>query len=211
MRGRISVRIQHRLLEGFPVTRPSQTDDAGPLPNRILLTGFMGAGKSTVGLRLADGMGWNFVDLDEEIIRAERKSIAEIFETTGEIRFRELEHRALAAALDRGEIVLALGGGALETAANRELLASSPDTLLIYLEAPLDILIARCERQQVLESEAARRPVLEQRAELAGRFLRRQPLYRSAHWTINTAESDAEEIVRTILSRWKESTTGTRQ
>ena len=166
----------------------------------------MGAGKSTIGISLARELSWSFIDLDEEIVRAEQQSIAEIFETAGEACFRQLEHRALAATLERNEIVLALGGGALETAANRHLLAASPETLLVYLEAPLDILIARCEQQQISQANAARRPVLEQRTALAARFERRRPLYESAHWTIPTAKSETEEIVHTILSRCKEHT-----
>lgn len=163
----------------------------------------MGAGKSTVGARLARELGWIFVDLDAEIVRAEQKSIAEIFETAGEAEFRELEHRALAAALQRDEIVLALGGGAMETTGSRQLLTGDAGTLLLYLEAPFDVLIARCEEQYSQQSEAVRRPVLEKRAELAGRFLRRQPLYESAHWTIRTTGCEPDEIVQMILGRWK--------
>ncbi len=168
----------------------------------------MGAGKSTVGVRLARELGWTFVDLDEEIVRAEQKTIAAIFETLGESSFRDLEHHALADALKRSGVVLALGGGAIETVVNRQLLADDPETLLLYLEAPLDVLIDRCEQQLRLQSATARRPVLEQRTELTGRFLRRKPLYESAHWTIETTEFNPDEIVRVILTRWKESTQG---
>ena len=168
----------------------------------------MGAGKTTVGVRLARELDWDFLDLDQEITRAQGQSIADIFSTAGEDRFRELEHAALVAALDRAQVIVALGGGALETAANRQRLAAQPQTLLLYLEAPLDILIARCEHQHRTEPQTARRPLLEQRPELTARFLRRQPFYQSAHWTLHTAECDIEEIVRTIVHRWKASTTG---
>ncbi len=176
------------------------------LPRRIVLTGFMGAGKSTVGVRLAEELGWLFVDLDEEIVRAERKSIAEIFALAGESRFREMEHRALSDAIRRDGLVLALGGGAVETGANLQMLTSDAETLLLYLEAPLELLIARCEQQQKTESEAARRPVLEQKAELTGRFARRKPLYERAHWTIQTSNCTQEDIVKLILSQWKKYT-----
>ncbi len=173
------------------------------LPRRIVLTGFMGAGKSTVGMRLARELGWTFVDLDEEIVRAEQQSVGSIFDTAGERRFRELEHLALRTVLERRDIVLAMGGGAIETAANRQLLADDTETSLLYLEAPLDVLISRCEQQQRFDPAAARRPVFEKQAELTGRFLRRKPFYESAHWTIQTAGRDPDEIVQSILIRWK--------
>lgn len=178
------------------------------LPERIVLTGFMGAGKSTVGPRLAGKLGWTFVDLDDEIVRAERKSIAAIFETSGESEFRRLEHRALVKALERTGMVLALGGGAVEAAANRQLLATDRRAWLLYLEAPLEVLVARCGEQRQAIPEAARRPVLEKAAELTERFLRRKPLYESAHWTVPTAERDPDEIVRLILDQWKRTYAG---
>jgi shikimate kinase len=163
----------------------------------------MGAGKSTLGLLLARELGWDFVDLDEEIVRAQQKNIADIFLSAGEAAFREVEHIALAKALQREAIVLALGGGAIETAANRQLLQQDRETLLLYLEAPLDVLIARCEGQQ-LETKAARRPVLDKRAELAVRFLNRMPLYEEAHWTLHTAGRNPEEITTAVLKQWKQ-------
>lgn len=172
------------------------------IPERIVLTGFMGSGKSTVGARLARSIGWDFVDLDEHIVGAAGKSIADIFETAGESSFRRLEHNALAQALERRSMVLAIGGGAMEAEANRTLLAA-PGTLLVYLSAPLEVLAGRCRQQQIADPHAARRPVLEQRAELAERFLRRKPLYESAHWTIPTAECSADQVVRMILERWE--------
>ncbi|MEO6829225.1 MAG: shikimate kinase, partial [Acidobacteriaceae bacterium] len=136
------------------------------------------------------------------------QSIAEIFAARGEASFRQLEHRALAVVLARPQVVLALGGGAVETEATRQLLSGDPETLLIYLEAPLDVLIARCEQQEIADANAARRPVLERRAELAARFHHRRPLYELAHWTIPTAGLDTVQIVQTILSRWNQQVCG---
>ena len=134
------------------------------MPKRIVLTGFMGAGKSTIGPRLAQRLGWIFIDLDEEIVRTEQQSIAQIFDSIGEARFRELEQNALATTLRQENIVLALGGGAIETAANRQRMQEDDATLLLYLAAPLEVLIERCEQQQ-LHRKAVRRPILEKRAE----------------------------------------------
>ena len=171
-------------------------------PLRIVLTGFMGAGKSSVGALLAQKLGWKFVDLDEEIVRAEQRSIAAIFESQGEAAFRELEQLALARALAQSRTVLALGGGAMENAANLPLLTEEPDTLLLYLQAPLEVLVSRCELQQRTQPQAALRPVLANRAELQERFLRRAPLYQSAHWTVDTSGRSPDEIVQTILMQW---------
>lgn len=161
----------------------------------------MGAGKSTVGIRLAAALRWTFIDLDEEIVRAEQTSIADIFEARGEPEFRRIEHHAMANALHRRNVVLALGGGALETPANRQLLAKDSGALLVYLEAPLDTLMARCGGES---PEAARRPVFENLPELTGRFERRKPFYEAADWVIQTAGRSPEEIVDLILERWRD-------
>lgn len=168
------------------------------LPHRIVLTGFMGAGKSTIGPLLAARLGWHFVDLDDEIVRAQSASIADLFARLGEAAFREHEHTALKNVLHRPQLVLAIGGGAIETPANFALLTSDPATLLVYLEVPFEHLVERCERQP----NAAVRPVLNNRPELAERFLRRQPLYEAAHWTIATKDIGPEQVVEAIVQRW---------
>lgn len=163
----------------------------------------MGAGKSIVGARLAQEIGWNFVDLDAEIVRAAGKSIAEIFQDFGELRFREMECNALKETLQGQEIVVALGGGAIESAENRRLLFENPRTLLVYLEAPLELLLRRCVDQYEANEHVPRRPVLENRQELNHRFLRRRPLYETAHVTISTADCNVEEVVTKIVKEWK--------
>jgi shikimate kinase len=188
------------MLEDLTVTGHDPSIARRLPPRRIVLTGFMGAGKSTVGVRLARELGWTVVDLDEEIVRSEGSSIVDIFDTAGEKRFREIEHAALAAILSGRNIVLALGGGAIETAANREMLAGDPEVLMLYLEAPLEVLLARCGTEL---PGAPRRPVLEKRKELAGRFEHRRPLYESAHWTVSTTDLNPDAVVETILARWR--------
>lgn len=161
----------------------------------------MGAGKSTIGPRLAHKLGWSFIDLDDEIIRIEQRSVAEIFEAIGEARFRELEQNALADTLRQEHIVLALGGGAIETPANRQRIQEDDATLLIYLAAPLEVLIERCEQQQ-LHRKAVRRPILEKRAELTERFQRRRPLYELADWTVDTTGKTLDELVHILMAQW---------
>jgi shikimate kinase len=170
----------------------------------------MGAGKSTLGPRLAQQLGWAFIDLDDEIVRAEQKSIAQIFDSIGEARFRELERNALANALRLEKIVLALGGGAIETVDNRQRIQEDNETLLLYLAAPLEVLIERCEQQQ-LERKAVRRPILEKRAELTERFQRRRPLYELADWTLDTTGQSLDELVLAIMARWNSASWNTAQ
>lgn len=163
----------------------------------------MGAGKSVVGIRLAQEIGWDFIDLDAEIVSIAGKSIAEIFQQSGEARFRELEHDTLKEALQRPQTVVALGGGAIESTENRRLLFADRASLLVYLEAPLELLLQRCVDQYESDGYTPRRPVLENRLELKQRFQRRQPLYETAHVTISTAECGVEEVASRIVKEWK--------
>ena len=151
-------------------------------PARIVLIGFMGAGKSTVGPLLARRMGWQFLDADHVLEQKTELSISEIFARHGEPRFRQMEAEVLTGLCEEHRIVIALGGGAIETEGVRSLLAKSSDTCVIFLEAPLDLLVARCEQQP----DAAVRPVLRDRDTLRHRFASRLPHYRSAHITVAT-------------------------
>src|SRR5271169_2588511 len=81
---------------------------------RLVLTGFMGAGKSTIGRLLADRLNWNFLDLDAHLEARTGSTIPQLFAEQGEARFRRLESTALASALARTNTVLALGGGTPE-------------------------------------------------------------------------------------------------
>jgi len=103
---------------------------------RLVLTGFMGAGKTTVGRLLAARLNWEFLDLDAYIESRSGLSVPAIFATHGERRFRRLESAALASALSRSSLVLALGGGAPEVLTNRLLLEQTPGTATIFLDAP---------------------------------------------------------------------------
>ena len=99
----------------------------------IFLTGFMGSGKTTVGRAVARRLGWDFVDLDDEIEREAGKSIAEIFDDLGEAGFRDHEHEALRNVADRcrtdAGTVVALGGGTYAFRRNRDLLRSAGPTI----------------------------------------------------------------------------------
>ena len=158
---------------------PGKTDAPAPVrTQRIVLTGFMGSGKSTVGRLLARQLRWKFIDADAEIERSAGATIAEVFESHGESWFRTLEHETISKILSSGQLILALGGGAIEHTGTRELLLNDQSTRLIHLEASLQTVLKRCQGTDAI------RPVLADRANLQARYERRLPLYRQAHLTI---------------------------
>jgi shikimate kinase len=161
---------------------------------RILLTGFMGAGKSTVGRLLASRLGWDFLDLDTHLENRTGSTIPELFAQHGEAHFRRLESTALASALSRSKTVLALGGGTPEEITNRLLIEQTPATLAVFLDAPFPTLFDRCMLQEI------GRPVLADPAAAELRFARRRPLYaRLARLTIDTSAQTPEETVEAVL------------
>jgi len=160
----------------------------------IVLTGFMGAGKSTVGRLLAARLGWNFLDLDHHLESRAGLSVPEIFARHGEPHFRRLESTALASALGQPDTVLALGGGTPEFLTNRLLLEQTPGTVTVFLDAPFPTLFDRCVLQEIS------RPVLADPAAAQVRFLERQPFYRRlAKHTIDTSSIAPAETVDAIL------------
>jgi shikimate kinase len=173
------------------IPHPSQARPAPP--RRIVLTGFMGSGKSTVGPLVARRLGWRFVDVDDVIEAEAGIPIAEIFARHGEAAFRDQEHATIARLAAGDALVLALGGGAIERPETRDLLLNAPGTLLIHLEVELATTLARCQGTE------GTRPVLADRANLAARYQRRLPLYRAAHVSIPVDALPPEQVVEAIL------------
>ncbi len=175
-----------------PATAPADV-------RRIVLMGYMGAGKTSVGRLLARELQWTFLDLDAHIEVRSGASVPELFARYGEAHFRRLESSALANALAQTGTVLALGGGTPEALTNRLLLEQTPGTLLIYLEAPFPVLYDRCMLQTFAAPEHLR-PVLTHPAEAETRFRARVPLYRRlAQHTVATGQQDAAETADAIL------------
>lgn len=169
-----------------------------PVPRiirRVVLTGFMGAGKSTIGPMLAQRLQWEFADSDVAIEERTGKSVAEIFAQQGEAAFRILEAEVIRDCAVRDRLVLSLGGGAIEREPTRELLSKLDRTCVLFLDAPLEILVERC----VAQPNAAERPVLADLEGLRRRFDARLPYYRTAHLTVATAGLDPRTIVAGIL------------
>ena len=167
-----------------------------PFPlSRVVLTGFMGAGKSTVGRLLAGRLGWDFVDVDDAIVSKAGMPVAEIFAKYGEFVFRRMETSAIAHALGGRNTVVALGGGAVEVLANRLLLEQTPRTAVVFLDGALSVLLDRCQNQ----TDAAERPNLRVAEE---RFRYRTPLYRRvAQVRVDTAEHTPEQSVTLLQQR----------
>jgi shikimate kinase len=185
--------------------KPSQASQAAPaaLPphlRRLVLTGFMGAGKTTVGRLLAARLGWEFLDLDAYLEGRTGMTVPAIFAEHGEARFRQLESTALASALGRSNTVLALGGGTPEVLTNRLLLEQTPGTFTVFLDAPFPALFDRC-MLQALNPGTTDRPILADPAAAEARFLQRQPIYRRlARLTLPTADLTPEQTVSRLLA-----------
>lgn len=157
----------------------------------IYLVGFMGAGKSVVGGRLARALDWPFVDLDGLVAATEGRSIAAIFEQEGEAAFREMEEAALATLSPPA--VVALGGGAFITPGVRSRVARTG--IAVFLDWPLEILIGRI-------SGDPRRPLAGDPLALKALFERRFPIYRRAdiHWRSQPPHREsADQVAATIL------------
>lgn len=162
---------------------------------RIVLTGFMGAGKSTTGALLAQKLGWGFLDTDAAIEARAGVTIAQLFEQRGEAAFRALETEAIREHARTEHLILALGGGAVEAEPTRDALAQLDHACIIFLEAPLELMVARC----IAQPGAAERPVLADREGLARRLAARLPHYRKAHLTIATSQLTPQAVADHIL------------
>ena len=164
------------------------------LSNRtIALVGLMGAGKSTVGRRLADVLGRKFYDSDTEIEKAAGLSIADIFTLHGEAEFRRGEHRVLERLLSETPHVLATGGGAYLNPETRELLRQKAVT--IWLNADLETLWRRVSRR-------SHRPLLKTenpKGVLSRLLTERTPIYEKADLVVESQEGPHRATVNSIL------------
>lgn len=161
---------------------------------RIVLIGFMGAGKSTVGPLLARALGWRFVDLDAEVERAEGSSVAELIRRRGVERFRELESRTGRRVLRRRRVVVAAGGGWAAEPGHMDLLDEL--SVAVWLRVTPETALAR------IRTARHSRPLLDVGDPLeAARDLLQA---RTAHYcrsdiTIDTENRSPAEVVREIM------------
>jgi shikimate kinase len=154
----------------------------------IVLVGMMGAGKSSVGRRLAARLAIPFVDADGEIESAAGMTIAEIFAKHGEAYFRAGETRVIARLLDSGPQVLATGGGAVMNQQTRDLIRIKG--ISVWLKADLDVLVKRTRRRN-------ERPLADKIKDL---LPQREPLYAQSDITVQSRDEPHDSIVDEIIA-----------
>lgn len=153
----------------------------------IVLVGMMGAGKSSIGRRLASRLGIPFIDADTEIESAAGMSIPEIFEKHGEPYFRAGEARVIARLLDNGPQVLATGGGSVMDPQTRALIGQKG--ISIWLKADIDVLLKRTKRRND-------RPLVEKIKDL---LPVREPIYAQADIIIQSRDEPHDTIIDEIM------------
>ncbi|WP_373288619.1 shikimate kinase [Brucella endophytica] len=159
----------------------------------VVLVGLMGAGKSTVGKKLASLLALPFHDADNEIEAVSRMTVPELFEAYGEPEFRNLERRVIQRLLEAGPMVLATGGGAYMNALTREAIAAYG--ISVWLKADLDILMERVSRRQ-------NRPLLKNanpRGVMERLMAERYPVYALADLTVISREEKKEVIAQEVI------------
>lgn len=164
--------------------------------DRVLLVGFMGSGKSSVGRILARNLGWAFCDFDVEIRKRAGMSIPEIFRRHGERLFRTMEAAVGEELLKRNKVVLASGGGWPCSPGRMDALPSG--TLAIWLSVSEDVLLSRVMRRK------GSRPLLDvdDPAKQIHDLLKvREPWYAMAHWTLKGDDESPSELARVIQAR----------
>ena len=157
----------------------------------IYLVGFMGCGKTTVGERLAQALGWPFIDLDAIIEAGQGVTIREIFERSGEPFFRQLEHAALTEASKSEPAVIALGGGTFVQLTNLEFIRGAGG-ITVWLYCALEVMRQRCATMN-------NRPLFRDAESFEQLLNQRLPYYRQAEFRVSTDNRDPAEVVEQIL------------
>ncbi len=168
-------------------------DNGGWRARPLVLVGLMGAGKSTIGRRLAKQIGWRFVDSDEEIEAAAGCSIADIFSIHGEPIFRDLEKRVITRLLSEEPMVLATGGGAWMQEGVRGIIKEKATS--VWLRAELDVLTDRVSKRN-------HRPLLEtgdKREILDNLMSERYPVYALADVIVDSSVGPHDQVVERVI------------
>jgi shikimate kinase len=183
-----------------PPIDSSGTEIAPPI---VVLTGFMGSGKTTTGRALAELLRWEFIDLDEWIERQEQTSIRELFRRFGEVEFRKIEHRVLESLLAECSrpTVLALGGGTFAQAGNDAILRRA-GLRSVFLELSVEAMMQRCVGGEDCATENVR-PLASDPARFRELYEERLESYRRAECWVKAELRTPEELAREIVERLK--------
>ncbi len=180
--------------------RKAQATGQQSATRAVVLIGFMGAGKSSVGRALGERLGWTFEDLDERIERRERRKVPEIFRDSGEQAFRRAEHAALKELLSElrsgAERIVALGGGAFAQKRNAKLIEAG-GVSTVFLEAGVGELWRRCRQQA--EQQGTERPLLSSLESFRELYETRRPHYLQARFRQETGGKTVAEIAAELV------------
>ncbi|WP_445664759.1 shikimate kinase [Fodinibius sp. AD559] len=174
------------------------------LPERIFLCGFMGAGKSVIGKKLAKKLELSFLDLDDKIELETGQSIPKIFEESGESAFRVAERRALLEVIRKFNGVVSLGGGSLQ---NQHMVDHVKlNGLLIFIETPISVILDRISQDKnrplLWDEQGNLKSEKQLKNELTALYEKRLPLYKQAAIQVkNDGRKNVEEIVETLLKK----------
>lgn len=166
----------------------------------IYITGFSGTGKSSVGREVARQLGWRFVDTDEEIIKAEGKSIESIFKENGEIRFRELESTHLATVSSQKHQIVSTGGGMVISEHNQRMMRNNG--LVICLEASPMTIQRRLDPNESDSKDFSVRPLLKDLdplSRICSLKSQRQVAYSQADWMVQTDRLTKDQVVKEVV------------
>ena len=167
------------------------------MSNKIILMGFMGCGKSTIGRLLAKKLGYEFIDLDDAIQQDSEKTISEIFEKYGESHFRKLESKVLKKVVaSNKDIVLALGGGTPCFNNNLKLVNKHPS---VYINCGVDVLNARLEKEKKHRPIIANQSSAGLRKFIASKLGERRAYYKQATYTV-VGSRKIRDVVNRIAS-----------
>tara|TARA_B100001057_G_scaffold392106_1_gene400565 strand:+ start:590 stop:1099 length:510 start_codon:yes stop_codon:yes gene_type:complete len=164
--------------------------------NSIFLIGFMGAGKSTIGLELSKKLSFNLVDTDKSIERSQGMKITEIFSKKGEDFFRELETKELKLLSSENNLIVSTGGGIILKDSNREILNN---VFSIYLKADFDIIFERIKEDETRPLLLTDNPYKTAKEIFESRY----ELYESFQNKINTDNKHPKDISDEIVSLYK--------
>jgi shikimate kinase len=165
----------------------------------VILIGYRGSGKTTIGKRLADRLWWKFVDTDELVIKAAGKTIKDIFEQAGENEFRDLEVGAVRQACAMEEHAISVGGGAVVREENRQALVAAKEAKhkIIYLRCDPAVLLKRIQADP--ETQSTRPPLTHLGGsidEINKLLADREPLYRQMmHVELDVTNLSPDEAV----------------